>query len=129
MATNKKNFSDANTDEVFKRMFASSVSEAKSSEETAPAATDAPAQVAEAPQQNTAPAVSATSVPAATQNTEADDSALARIGRKFYLTPDIATALDRRKYLDRSKDLSGHVRAALEAYLAEDLAVIRSGGI
>lgn len=51
------------------------------------------------------------------------------VPRKFSLTEDLVRALDRRRYLDKSLDISGHVRAALEIYLAEDLDAIRNGRI
>lgn len=50
------------------------------------------------------------------------------VGQKFYITKEQWSALRRRAYLDDCLDLSGHVRAALELYLIEDLKVIRSGG-
>ncbi len=49
------------------------------------------------------------------------------IGRKFYLTPEIYSALNRRAYREPDLDLSAHVRAALELYLAEDLTALRNG--
>lgn len=49
------------------------------------------------------------------------------VAQKMYLTPELVKALKRRTYMDDSLDLSGHVRAALEAYLADDLAAVRAG--
>ena len=46
-------------------------------------------------------------------------------GVKLYLSTELDDALARRCYRDRSKNRSAHVRAALESYLAEDLAAIR----
>lgn len=48
-------------------------------------------------------------------------------GVKLYLSIELDEALARRCYLDRSKNRSAHVRAALEEYLKEDLEAIRAG--
>ena len=57
----------------------------------------------------------------------APEKASDSIGVKFYITTELDAALDRRAYRDRNRNRSAHIRAALEAYLAEDLEAIRSG--
>ena len=44
------------------------------------------------------------------------------VRKQFVLTMDLIDALRLRAYKDPSMDLSGHVRAALKLYLAEELA-------
>lgn len=50
------------------------------------------------------------------------------VGRKYYLTQDLIDALEYRAYADRKLSMSEHVRAALEAYLRDDLEKIRAEG-
>lgn len=51
------------------------------------------------------------------------------VHKAYYITPEHVKALRRRAYLDDSLDLSGHVRAALDLYLADDLEAIRKGAL
>lgn len=50
-------------------------------------------------------------------------------GVKLYLSRELDEALARRCYLDRSKNRSAHVRAALEAYLKDDLDALKGGDL
>ena len=43
----------------------------------------------------------------------------------YWVTPDEVRALKHRAYVEPNLDLSGHVRAALDAYLAKDLEAIK----
>lgn len=43
----------------------------------------------------------------------------------FYLSPELITALDYRSYMDKTRNKSGHIRAALETYLADDIKAVR----
>lgn len=45
--------------------------------------------------------------------------------RKYYLTEEIVEAIERKAYFDKSLDKSGHVRAALELYLSEDMRILK----
>lgn len=45
-----------------------------------------------------------------------------------YLTKELYEALEYKAYIDPSENKSGHVRAALEAYLAKEIRTIRNAG-
>lgn len=44
-----------------------------------------------------------------------------RVARKFFLHKDVDEALRYKAYIDRSKNFSEHVEAALRIYLADEL--------
>ena len=47
------------------------------------------------------------------------------VHKSYYITKEHVQALKRRAYFDDGLDLSGHLRAALDQYLADDLEALR----
>lgn len=110
----KSTFSSGNTDDVFRRMFGVGADEEDDTKDAGTVTALVASQVMRTP-------------PADFRNS-GRKKGIDHVGQKFYITKEQEAALRRRAYLDDHLDRSGHVRAALESYLAEDLNVIRSGG-
>lgn len=54
------------------------------------------------------------------------EKGLDRLRKTTYITAELEDALKYRTYHDRSKNESGHIRAALEAYLVDDIKCIKA---
>lgn len=54
------------------------------------------------------------------------EKGLDRLRKTTYITAELEDALKYRTYRDRSKNESGHIRAALEAYLVDDIKCIKA---
>ncbi len=136
----KKKLTAMTPEETFKRMFLSQESsdegtpESETKSDEPHKAGSAPAEALPKPETST-PAQNPAQ-PAQTPMPHAEGTppkraavdalrASAPKGMKFYLTAELDDALARRAYRDRSRNRSAHVRAALEAYLKEDLEAIR----